>query len=65
MNGVTAMIGSLFTFGLGHIESETLYKYQIVSHKSSNKLAALRGTTLEYSNTLAEGVTLLEKPVHQ
>lgn len=31
MNGVTSIIGSLFTYGLGHIESDKLYKYQIVS----------------------------------
>ncbi|KIX04558.1 uncharacterized protein Z518_05428 [Rhinocladiella mackenziei CBS 650.93] len=30
MNGVTAIIGSLFTYGLGHIHSDTLYPYQIV-----------------------------------
>lgn len=30
MNGITAIIGSLFTFGLGHIESEVLFKYQII-----------------------------------
>lgn len=30
MNGVTFIIGSLFTYGLGHINSETLYKYQII-----------------------------------
>lgn len=32
MNGVTAMIGSLFAYGLGHIESKALYKYQVVSY---------------------------------
>jgi MFS family permease len=30
MNGVTFIIGSLFTYGLGHIDSESLYKYQII-----------------------------------
>ncbi|KAK2047272.1 major facilitator superfamily transporter [Colletotrichum somersetense] len=30
MNGVTFIIGSLFTYGLGHIESDKLYKYQII-----------------------------------
>ena len=30
MNGVTAIVGSLFTFGLGHIESQVLFKYQII-----------------------------------
>ncbi len=30
MNGITAIVGSMFTFGLGHIESERLYKYQII-----------------------------------
>ncbi|KAF3761646.1 allantoate permease [Cryphonectria parasitica EP155] len=30
MNGVTLMIGSLFTYGLGHIDSPTLFKYQII-----------------------------------
>lgn len=30
MNGVTSILGSLFTYGLGHIESDRLYKYQIV-----------------------------------
>lgn len=35
MNGVTAMIGSLFAYGLGHIESKTLYKYQVVSDTAS------------------------------
>ncbi|OHW92198.1 allantoate permease [Colletotrichum incanum] len=30
MNGVTFIVGSLFTYGLGHIESDKLYKYQII-----------------------------------
>ena len=30
MNGVTAILGSLFTYGLGHINSDVLYSYQIV-----------------------------------
>ncbi|KAL2832513.1 major facilitator superfamily domain-containing protein [Aspergillus cavernicola] len=30
MNGVTAIVGSLFTYGLGHIKSDTLYSYQII-----------------------------------
>lgn len=30
MNGVTAIIGSLFTYGLGHIHSDTLFSYQII-----------------------------------
>jgi MFS family permease len=30
MNGVTFVVGSLFTYGLGHIESDSLYKYQVV-----------------------------------
>ncbi|KAK2017627.1 major facilitator superfamily transporter [Colletotrichum eremochloae] len=30
MNGVTFIIGSLFTYGLGHIESDKLYKYQVI-----------------------------------
>ncbi|KAK3689246.1 major facilitator superfamily domain-containing protein [Podospora appendiculata] len=30
MNGVTAVVGSLFTYGLGHIESEHMYRYQII-----------------------------------
>lgn len=30
MNGITAMVGSLFTYGLGHIASDHMYKYQIV-----------------------------------
>ncbi|KAK0714011.1 major facilitator superfamily domain-containing protein [Lasiosphaeria miniovina] len=30
MNGVTAIVGSLFTYGLGHIQSERLFKYQII-----------------------------------
>ncbi|KAI9929356.1 hypothetical protein AWENTII_009074 [Aspergillus wentii] len=28
MNGVTFVVGSLFTYGLGHIHSNTLYSYQ-------------------------------------
>lgn len=31
MNGLTLIIGSLFTYGLGHIISEKLFRYQIVS----------------------------------
>lgn len=31
MNGLTLIIGSLFTYGLGHINSEKLFRYQIVS----------------------------------
>ncbi|KAK4159507.1 major facilitator superfamily domain-containing protein [Cladorrhinum sp. PSN259] len=30
MNGVTAIVGSLFTYGLGHIETTVMFKYQIV-----------------------------------
>ncbi|KXH69114.1 major facilitator superfamily transporter [Colletotrichum salicis] len=30
MNGVTFIVGSLFTYGLGHINSDKLYKYQII-----------------------------------
>ncbi|KAK3385937.1 major facilitator superfamily domain-containing protein [Podospora didyma] len=30
MNGVTMIVGSLFTFGLGHINSDRLFKYQII-----------------------------------
>jgi MFS family permease len=30
MNGVTFIIGSLFTYGLGHIDSNVMYKYQII-----------------------------------
>lgn len=30
MNGVTFIVGSLFTYGLGHINSDTLYSYQII-----------------------------------
>ncbi|KAE8364517.1 major facilitator superfamily domain-containing protein [Aspergillus caelatus] len=30
MNGVTFVVGSLFTYGLGHIHSDTLYSYQII-----------------------------------
>ncbi|KAI4617877.1 uncharacterized protein J4E88_004097 [Alternaria novae-zelandiae] len=30
MNGVTFIVGSLFTYGLGHINSESLYKYQVI-----------------------------------
>ncbi|RDW67254.1 putative MFS transporter [Aspergillus mulundensis] len=30
MNGVTAIVGSLFTYGLGHIHSDTLFSYQII-----------------------------------
>ena len=31
MNGVTAIVGSLVTYGLGRIESEKLFKYQVSS----------------------------------
>ncbi|KAF9891125.1 hypothetical protein FE257_005061 [Aspergillus nanangensis] len=30
MNGLTFIVGSLFTYGLGHIKSDTLYSYQII-----------------------------------
>ncbi len=30
MNGVTFIVGSLFTYGLGHIQSDVLFKYQII-----------------------------------
>ncbi|KAK4187361.1 thiamine pathway transporter THI73 [Podospora australis] len=30
MNGITAIVGSLLTYGLGHIESDKMFKYQIV-----------------------------------
>lgn len=30
MNGITAIVGSLFTYGLGHIESGVMFKYQII-----------------------------------
>ncbi|PNP61514.1 hypothetical protein FNYG_13801 [Fusarium nygamai] len=30
MNGLTFIIGSLFTFGLGHIQSSALFSYQII-----------------------------------
>lgn len=30
MNGVTFIVGSLLTYGLGHIQSDALYKYQII-----------------------------------
>ncbi|CAG9942981.1 unnamed protein product [Clonostachys rosea f. rosea IK726] len=30
MNGVTFIVGSLATYGLGHINSDVLYKYQII-----------------------------------
>ncbi|KAK3299606.1 major facilitator superfamily domain-containing protein [Chaetomium fimeti] len=30
MNGITAIVGSLFTYGLGHIESRVMFKYQII-----------------------------------
>lgn len=30
MNGVTFIVGSLVTFGLGHIESEHIFKYQAI-----------------------------------
>jgi MFS family permease len=33
MNGVTFIVGSLFTYGLGHIPSDSLYTYQV--HPSS------------------------------
>ena len=30
MNGVTFIVGSLFTYGLGHIQSDVLFRYQII-----------------------------------
>ncbi|KAJ5950019.1 allantoate permease [Penicillium verhagenii] len=30
MNGLTFIVGSLFTYGLGHIHSKTLFSYQII-----------------------------------
>lgn len=30
MNGVTFIVGSLATYGLGHIRSDTLYRYQVI-----------------------------------
>ena len=30
MNGVTMIVGSLFTYGLGHIPSDRMYRYQII-----------------------------------
>jgi MFS family permease len=30
MNGVTFIVGSLLTYGLGHIESKRIYKYQTI-----------------------------------
>ncbi|KAK9575110.1 hypothetical protein V6Z92_009964 [Aspergillus fumigatus] len=30
MNGVTFIVGSLFTYGLGHIHSDSLFSYQII-----------------------------------
>ncbi|KXT01426.1 hypothetical protein AC578_9507 [Pseudocercospora eumusae] len=30
MNGVTLIVGSLFTYGLGHIQSKALFPYQII-----------------------------------
>ncbi len=30
MNGITSIVGSLFTYGLGHIESESMFKFQII-----------------------------------
>ncbi|KAH8885353.1 MFS general substrate transporter [Thozetella sp. PMI_491] len=30
MNGITSIVGSLFTYGLGRIESQVLHKYQII-----------------------------------
>ncbi|KAM0334513.1 hypothetical protein ACHAQA_001542 [Verticillium albo-atrum] len=30
MNGVTFIIGSLATYGLGHIKSDSLYRYQVI-----------------------------------
>ncbi|KAM0268400.1 hypothetical protein ACHAQH_009989 [Verticillium albo-atrum] len=30
MNGVTFIVGSLATYGLGHIKSDSLYRYQII-----------------------------------
>ncbi|SPN96644.1 probable permease of the major facilitator superfamily [Cephalotrichum gorgonifer] len=30
MNGITAIVGSLVTYGLGHVHSDTLYRYQVI-----------------------------------
>ena len=30
MNGITFIIGSLVTYGLGHIETSRIYKYQVI-----------------------------------
>ncbi|KAK0609977.1 major facilitator superfamily domain-containing protein [Bombardia bombarda] len=30
MNGVTFIVGSLFTYGLGHIQSNVMFRYQII-----------------------------------
>ncbi len=30
MNGFTFIVGSLFTYGLGHIESRQMYRYQVI-----------------------------------
>lgn len=30
MNGITNMVGSLLTYGIGHIHSSTLKEYQII-----------------------------------
>ncbi|KAK1774013.1 major facilitator superfamily domain-containing protein [Copromyces sp. CBS 386.78] len=30
MNGVTFIVGSLFTYGLGHIHSEKMFRYQLI-----------------------------------
>lgn len=32
MNGVTAIVGSLFTYGLGSINTDKVYKYQVIDH---------------------------------
>jgi len=32
MNGVTAIVGSLFTYGLGSINTDKVYKYQVSIH---------------------------------
>lgn len=47
MNGLTFIIGSLFTFGLGHIQSSALFSYQVrlsretkTSHSLSPRLSS-------------------------
>lgn len=41
MNGVTSILGSLFTYGLGHIHSPNLFKYQVVRLAQTNAIFAL------------------------